>query len=307
MLIKRKPVAVCAILVFFLLVGCATTNYQKPAPTTSQPISIVVSDKVNLGINDKPPGVYNIPNTQILLSGHQKAYHKDPMGFFLGVFGQNISGSTEGNKRLKDVNENLSFALHEMVGSNFYDTISSDSLDGYFTMEKNPNRPVLSVYPILLLNYVSETEIRPFIFFKVILKNGESKKIWATKVYATTGNPKPIIGDNSWTQNSSKALRDSIQISIQRAAKVLLQDIRQPFTRSKSNKIVVQSHFAFQKAKLQIMGYKLAEDGDSLIFIPALGDGLLFAGINVLDKKSITYRPATSGDPVFKVMEYKGK
>jgi hypothetical protein len=66
----------------------------------------------------------------------------------------------------------------------------------------------------------------------------------------------------------------------------------QPFPRSENDKIVVQSYFAFIKPRIKVMGYRLYEDDDLLLFIPILPDRNLYKGLKVLDWLNLMVPPA---------------
>ncbi len=79
----------------------------------------------------------------------------------------------------------------------------------------------------------------------------------------------------------------------------MMNDIATPYARNSSNLNVVQGQFLFVPIRAQILGHKLSEDNESISFIPKHGDGALFAGVNIINKKDITYRPAKESDPIF--------
>jgi hypothetical protein len=51
------------------------------------------------------------------------------------------------------------------------------------------------------------------------------------------------------------------------------------------------------------VGYHLDEDATSLTFLPKLGSSMVFAGVNIVDKESVSIRPASADDPVYTNLE----
>ena len=51
------------------------------------------------------------------------------------------------------------------------------------------------------------------------------------------------------------------------------------------------------------VGYQVAEDERSIVFVPKLGDVLVFAGVNVMDKSVTTVRPALPDDARLKLVD----
>jgi hypothetical protein len=131
----------------------------------------------------------------------------------------------------------------------------------------------------------------------------ERKALWTTRYLASTGAARPLVGAGSWTDSDSAPLKDAILISLEQAVRVMLQDVSKPFPRDPNNLTLVQGNFPFVKPRLQMTGMQLSEDEHYVVFAPRLGDVLVFAGVNILDKSVITYRPATKDDQKFKVLE----
>ncbi len=46
------------------------------------------------------------------------------------------------------------------------------------------------------------------------------------------------------------------------------------------------------------VGYELADDGETLAYVPKIADANVFAGVHILDKSVTTYRAATADDKI---------
>src|SRR5437016_883240 len=87
----RKQLTTWALLLAVLsLSGCATFELSKPAPAQQQPISVKLSTEELSGWSDLPMGVYRIPDSQVIISGHQKA---SGAGILFGVLGLAVTSA----------------------------------------------------------------------------------------------------------------------------------------------------------------------------------------------------------------------
>jgi hypothetical protein len=133
--------------------------------------------------------------------------------------------------------------------------------------------------------------------FKVTLTRSGNKE-WSAPYFCTQNIAKPLQGSNSWTENDSAVLKQIIHEDLSELVPVVLKDISSPFPRDESQKILVKGHLPFRRNLFQLIGYKLTEDKDYIVFNSCITDYSCNAGINILHKNSISYRPAKSDDPL---------
>ena len=87
----------------------------------------------------------------------------------------------------------------------------------------------------------------------------------------------------------------------------MVQDIASPAPRGQGDLMLVQANYAFAAARLQTTGHLLKEDDVSIVYMPKLGDVIVFTGVNILDKANIVYRAAAKDDLPFKIVDPKEK
>ena len=66
-----------------VLGGCATYDLTKAPPAETQPIAITYSSEGPSGWTDLPLGAYRVPNSDVIVSGHEKG----GIGMLFGVVG----------------------------------------------------------------------------------------------------------------------------------------------------------------------------------------------------------------------------
>lgn len=287
------------------ITGCASFEFTKPAPAQQQPITVKLSGEDLSGMTDLPIGTYRIPDSQVILSGHQKGQAAGMLFGLIGVAITHAVNADAGAKAVKDTEDILRVKLNEPLMAEVARATSQAPLNAKFTSSGNGTAPELLLTPGLVLTYLNDADVRPFVVIKASLTGADKKPIWTTRYIASTGASRPLAGDGSWTDQNGAALKSTMQASIEQAVRVMLNDVSNPYKRDDAALSTVQGQFPFMKQRLQLMGYKLTEDDRYLAFIPKLGDVLVFAGVNVLDKQDALARDATKEDVNFKVIDPK--
>jgi len=283
--------------------GCASFEFTKPAPAQQQPIAVKLSGEDLSGWSDLPIGTYRVPDSQVIVSGHQKGAGAGMLFGLVGVAIAHAANANAGGQTVKDVEDTLRIKLNDQITAAVGQVISSQSLGSKFTQTEAAGATTMLLTPGVVLSFVSETDVRPFVVLKASLQGADKKPLWTTRYMASTGAAKPLTGEGSWTDQNGAALKVAIQASLDQAVRVMLTDVSQPYKRDDAALTVVQGNFPYVKPRLQIVGYKLAEDDRYVTFIPKLGDVLVFAGVNVLDKNVTVVRTATKEDAVFKTID----
>lgn len=282
------------------LSGCASFEYAKPAPTQKYPINFQTSQDTLSKMSSLPPGVYHVPDSHVIFSGHQNDSGPGMFGL-IGISASIMAASDHGAQMVKDaekgltikINKELEFAAKGLITEKFSEK---------FAIAKSGNRSTLLVSPSLIFAFVNDTDARPTIILKATLLNPDKKSIWENRYFYVSGEVRPLIGENSWTINNSKNLITAIELNIKIATQILLTDIARPYIRNQSNLVKVQGKFPYSDALLEVVGYKLDESNDKLIFLPRLADQSTYAGIMIFEKASIKHDTATINDEVLKIL-----
>jgi hypothetical protein len=291
------------LLVSLALSGCASFEYAKPAPAQKYPINFQTSQDTLSKMSSLPPGVYHVPDSHVFFSGHQNDSGPG-LGRMFGLIGISASimaASDHGAQMVKDAEKSLTIKLSKQLESAAKELIT-EQFSEEFAIANSGNRSTLLVSTSLIFAFVNATDVRPTIILKANILNQNKKSIWENRYFYVSGEVRPLIGENSWTINNAKNLKNAIENNMLIATKTLFTDISRPYSRSKSNLVKVQGKFPYSDALLEIVGYKLDESNDSLIFLPRLADQSTYAGIMVLEKSSIKHDTATINDEVLKIL-----
>lgn len=288
-----------------VLAGCATFNMTKPAPTQPQPVAVEFTAGELSGWSDLPIGTYRVPDSQVIISGHQKGGASGMLFGVVGVAIQHAANQSGGKKAIADAEQILRITLTEDARATTRTLLANPAYAGKFREKDAAEGPVLSVATAVVLNFVNDTDVQPFVVLKASLRDPRKPKDkgWNTRYFASTTAPRPLAGDNSWLADDGVALRAAIHTDLARALEFMMRDIQAPHPRDDAALQLVQAQFPYVKPRLQTIGYKLAEDDQAVYFVPKLGDIITFAGVNILARSAIVTRPAEKGDAPFKVVE----
>lgn len=287
-----------------LFSGCASFNSTKPAPAQSQPIGVDFTAAELSGWTDLPIGTYRVPDSQVIISGHQKG---GAAGLLFGVVGvaiQHSANKAGGKDAVKEAEDALRISLVEEGKMAVSALVSGEPFATKFKAGSAGVGPTISVSAAVVLTFINETEVRPFVVLKTKMPDTTRKtKGWSTRYIASSGAPRPLGGDSGWLTDGGTELRTTVSADLKKALEVMLRDVSSPFVRNESAMTTVEGHFPYVKAKLQTTGYQLGEDDASIYFIPKLGDVIVFAGVNIMPKSLTASRAMVKGDSPFKIID----
>jgi hypothetical protein len=293
------------VLIAPVMAGCATFDNIKVAPAESQPISVVYSNEGPSGWSDLPMGTYQVPNSSVIIAGHQQG---GGIGILFGVAGMLVQGAVNsdiGKGRVQNVQDALHVDLVPQANELTQRLLASNRFGQAFNTSANPNGPTLSVVPYVVITYVNDTEVRPYVLLKTTLRKSPAGTTeWSTRYIASAGAPVPLVGDNSLTANGGQMLKSALSQDLEEAVTVMLDDVANRHVRDESKMEYVEANYPFMKPRLAAHGYLLADDGQWLVFAPKVGDVLVLSGVSILDKSVIVHRPATADDKI-RIMDDK--
>jgi len=257
---------------------------QAPAPTR-----VVYVDEGMSRMNDLPMGVHRIPDSNVIISGHQKG---GGIGILFGVVGMAIQSSANasgGTARVRNVEDDLRFdataKATELTGA----MLAADGKFGQrFTLQAADN--MLNVSPYIVITFQNETEVRPYIVLKTKLYTAGDQSPKAQKYFCCEGKALPLTGANGLAENGGAGLKALLTAELETAIRVMLQDRAQPYIRDKEQRITVKGYLPFVGKPFKMKGYDLGHFNDyTLIDFPS--GMLVFGGVNIAEPGSLEVQP----------------
>jgi hypothetical protein len=300
---RNKVLSVLALLALLQLGGCATFEFTKPAPTQQQPITLRVSGEELSGWTDLPLGVYRVPDSHVVISGHQKGQVAGLLFGLVGVAIAHAANASAGADTVKSAEQQLRMKLNDQVEASIQRIVAAEPFQRQFIQADRAGSAKLLLTPALVLSFIDESSVRPFVVIRARMVGTDGKPQWNTRYIASSGESRPLLGPDGWLENDAVQLKKSVQGNLDRAMQTLAVDVTRPYPRDESKLTTVQGNFPYVKSKLQSVGFQLGEDEQYLTFVPKLGDVIVFSGVNIFDKKFIVHRPATKEDLPLKLVD----
>lgn len=252
---------------------------------------------------DLPLGTYRVPNSDVIISGHQKG---GAAGLLFGVIGITIQHSINahnGKEAMASAEQALTFSIDEEAKSKLQAAMADSAFASTFTTDASADRK-FEVTGAVVLSYTSATDVQPYVVLRVkLLGNNGKSKLWTTRYISSQGARKPMVGEGSWTADN--VLRPHVSSLLDLAINTMLKDIATPYPRDEASLITVRGYFPHVNKQLQVVGYKLSEENGRTLFLPKLGTTIVFAGVNILDTASVSQKPTVKGDAPLKLLKPK--
>lgn len=274
------------------------------APSFDGPTQIEFSTDQVSKWTDLPLGTYRVPNSDLIISGHQKG-GAAPMLLFglIGVAVQSGINSSQGKGAMASAEQALTFSIDEEAKAKLQLALADPAYAGKFTADATPGRK-FEVTGAVVMSFANQQDVLPYVTLRVKLMGNEGKsKLWTTRYIASAGARRPLVGDGSWTENDGAALRPQVSRLLDLAIGTMLKDISDPYPREEASLTNVHGYFVHVNKPLQVVGYKLAEEDGRMLFLPRLGTSIVFAGVNILDTDSVWQQPAGKKDKPLKLLK----
>ncbi len=251
---------ICAAMAVLAIGGCISQGAPRTDIGHGQAIVIDYTRDDISSWSDMPMGTYRVPNSQVLVSGYQKG---NTIAIVLGVAGAMAAATdTSGGKAaVQGSEEALRISLTQTAQANLAGMLQTSAFSKEFTLQPNSNATVLHVSSNIVLQFLENGNVVPFVILKGKLID-------------------PL----------------NVSSSLERALLVMLTDVSSPFPRDDARKSAADGYFPFMKERLQVVGYSLTEGTDWIAFSPKIVGTSLLAGVNIMDRSVTKIRVATKDD-----------
>lgn len=264
---------------------------ETAGPTQAPPTTIVYSDSGMSRMADLPMGVHRITDSNVIISGHQKG---GGLGVLFGVVGMAIQSSANaegGTAKVRNVEDDLRFDATAKAVELTKAILADERYRERFKLSAEPSGRTLNVTPYIVITFVNETDVRPYVVLKTKPAAGTSKEApKALKYFCCEGKALPLLGENGLAENNGARLKELLTSELETAIQVMLLDRSQPLPRDKKSRLVFNGYFPFVGKPFKMKGYDLGRyNGYSLIEFPP--GALVFGGVNIAEPGSLEIVP----------------
>lgn len=255
------------------------------------PLSLFIDGKGPNGMSDLPMGVKRIPDSNIVVSGHQKG---GALGLLFGVVGmaiQSAANTDAGGKRTNDIRDALRFDVAGRAKELTSSILAEETFRGGYTLATAESPSAVSVVPFIVLTYVNETDVRPYIVLKTKLDPGaDSKKPKTIKYFCCEGPAMPLTGEGSLTEDNGEKLKALLNTELETALRIMLTDRRQPYARNDDAKLDVNGSLPFVGKPSKWRAWDLGNYKDYKL-IEFRGGILVFGGVHAVEPGALVITP----------------
>ncbi len=255
---------------------------QAPAP-----IAIVFSEKGANGMSDLPMGVHRIPDSDVVVSGHQGGGGIGMLFGVVGVLVQSSINADAGTGKVRNTEDDLRFDVRARAIEMTNKLMESDPFRSGYTLTPQPNGSTMTVTPYVVLTFVKKTEdVRPYVVLKTKVATGtDSGK--TIKYFCCEGKALPLA---SLTENDGAGLKELLSAELETAVNVMLLDRSQPFPRNDEAKVETNGFLPFVGKPLKWRGFDLGRYKDYNL-IEYRGGLFVFSGVNIVEPGALEITP----------------
>ena len=269
------------------------------APTTSPTTpttTIVYSDKGPNGMSDVPMGVHRIPDSNVVISGHQKG---GGIGMLFGLAGMLIQSSANaagGTGKVRNVQDDLRFDVTAKATDLTGTILADEKYRQLFTLSDKgaadkAGGSTLTVVPYVVITFEGETDVRPYVVLKTKLSTGAPGESPRTiKYFCCEGKPLPLSGENGLAENNGARLKEVLASELDTAIHVMLLDRSQAYPRNDQAKIATNGYLPFIGKPIKWRGFDLGRYNDYSL-VEFRGGMIVFSGVNIAEPSSLEITP----------------
>lgn len=273
------------------LAAQATDAAAPAAVPAAAPLSLFIDGKGPNGMSDLPMGVKRIPDSNIVVSGHQKG---GALGLLFGVVGmaiQSAANTDAGGKRTNDLQDALRFDVTGRASEQASSILAEESFRGAYTLATAESPSGVTMVPYIVLTFVNETDVRPFIVLKTKLDPAAgSKKPRTIKYFCCEGPAMPLAGEGSLTANNGEKLKALLNAELDTALRIMLMDRRQPFARNDDARLDVNGSLPFVGKPFKWRAWDLGNYKDYKL-LEFRGGILVFGGVHAVEPGALEITP----------------
>jgi len=281
-----RAAASFALVTVITLTGCSQAM-RLPMPDAMRPLTVKVSADRPSKSSEMPPGIHQVPDTSVYIAGYQGESMKVGMHFgLIGMLAADAAASNTSAKKAEAAQAQLRIDLVRAT-----ERVLADQLRGADNTRVvgagAPGAGALEIVPYLVVSSTGNDQVRPWVFLKTTLRDAAGEEKWKTRYIVSLGQPRALAGANGWAAGDGASLRAAVDEGLRTGIVLMLRDASGGLPRT-GRVVRVRTQWPWVKEAMEHEVDLLEETPSKLIVLPKVGDGAVFAGVNVLDKGAVT-------------------
>ena len=238
-----------------------------------------------------PITAYQIPNTSMYVSNHEGAASIRALFGPIGVTVAIAAARSTGERKTRDHQAQLRLDVPKITEQVLMEELHRRGETGRFGPTGEPGGDSFEIIPYLVVNFVGNDQVRPWVVLRTALRDPDGKEKWKTKYAAGVGEVRPLGGESGWASDGGAPLRKAFDRNLRLAIDALLRDASGTLPRGTGHMANVKAQWVWVKEPSEETAEVLHETEETLVVIPQVTDSHFFAGISILDKKSVAVTP----------------
>ena len=279
--------SVVVVLAAIAATGCAHALSQ-PMPEVKGRLTLKVSQERLSRMGEVPVTVYQIPDTSVYVSGHEGWASVGALFGPIGVAVAIATAQNTGERRVQDVQTQLRLDIPKLTEYVLAEMLERRGDAGRFGPGGGPGDGLVEIIPYLVVNFIGSDQVRLWVVLKTVLKDARGEGKWKTKYAAGVGEIRPLGGEGGWASEDGAPLRKAVDRNLRLAMDAFLKDASGALPRGTGRMVNVKAQWVWWKEPSERAAEILSETEETIVVIPQVTDDVPFAGVSILDKKSVT-------------------
>jgi hypothetical protein len=264
--------------------GCGHALSQ-PMPDMNGRLALQVVRELPSKMNDMPMGVHQIPDTAVYVSGHQGAAGVGALFGIVGFAIAHAAAQSTGESKTKDVQTALRIDIAADAERVLTDELARRGESARFAPAGAPAAGSLEIAPFIVINFVGDELVRPWVVLITRLRDGRGEEKWKTRYIAGAGETRRLTGTGGWAADDAGPLRQALDEALRAAVGVFLKDASGALRRGTPRAVKVKGQWVWVKQPIEVPAKLLDETEETVVVLPDVSDGMVIAGVNILGKK----------------------
>jgi len=271
--------------------GCSHALSQ-PMPAASGRLALAVTREQPSKTNDMPLGVHQIPDASVYVSGHQGAIGVGMLFGLVGVAISHAAAQSTGESKTEAVAQQLRLDVAEMAERAVAQAMALREDDERLALATPAPGGRLELAPFLLLNFVGNDQVRPWVVVRATMKDPKGGETWKTRYFACGDDRRPLAGPDGWAPGEGgEPLRAAAESSLRAVLDVFFRDVAGQLERGKGKAATIKGQWPWVKQPLAISAEIVAEIDDLLVVVPKVSDAIVFAGVIIVPRTLVEVLP----------------
>lgn len=280
---RSKLVLAAVAAIAILMPGCASFHRIDPYPKGQPPVSVAVTPDTLSKMNDLPVGAYYDSAHRIVVTGHQKGLGVGMLFGVVGVLVADSANKSAGESRFGGDAAKMSTDLVAMTHDLMAEQLAAQPASAISELKERVG--TLTVSPYGVFTVAKDGRARLYALLKVELNGPQRDPVWSVRYFARAPGEFPVDGPEGWGKDDRYAA--GMRVALGKATAAFLAEMRGELTGT--HKVKAKGRYPFVNTDIELRMVLVKEEADTVVARLMVGDAMILAGTQVLDRSDFTF------------------